>query len=588
MSPKLSLSDKLAALNPHKALIRARELKVQAEHNRAFKLYVGAAESGLTEAEREVGLYYLNGDGSGFRSAPEAARWLTQAAEKGDAKAQSALAGLYATGFKAEATTDLFTDAKSDKADFKTALRWALMAAEANDADAQALAGFLLSTGPEGIQDINLAKHWYGLAAQGGKAQGHLGLGALLLLEATTDELTFTAIDHIRVAAEADLGTAHYYLGVIYERAIGVYTDMGLAAHHYGVAAQKAIRGAQYRYGLMLFNGIGIKQNKVEGETFLRRAALAGDAEAAAFVGNIYAQGGDDLPPNYAEAALWFRIAAETGHRAASRALGLLYMTGAGAGAVPRDPDEAAKWLRIAAEQGDTVAQSDLAAMLSKRQTNSRFTEPPPVHEWFEKAAESGDAIGAYNFAVCLAEGIGVERDESLAAQWFHRAAEHVVNAQYRYGRILAEGIGVPQNFEEARYWLRQAADKNMLEALLDLAALQIQGIGGPRDDQAACDLLERAAAQGSADAMFMLGALYGGGHEVKTDRAKSLSWYQQAAEKNHPRATLMLGKYLHAGIATEPDIEAARKWFTLAAAAGLDEAQAELATFPPPAAVTE
>ncbi len=583
MSSKLSLGDKFAARSPQKALLRAHELATQGEHERAFRLYAVAAKAGLTEGERELGLYYLRGDASGFRSAAEAARWLTPAAEKGDVKAQSTLGGLYANGFQAEASTNLFTEAKTDKADLKIALKWALLAAEANDADAQALAGYLYATGPQEIQNIELAKHWYGLAAQAGKAQGHLGLGTLSLLEATTDELTFSAVAHIRAAADADLATGHYYLGLIYERAIGVHADLGLAAHHYEIAAQKGVRSAQFQYGFMLFNGVGVAQNKVEGETWLRRAALAGEGEAAALVGEIYARGDDGLPPNYAEAALWFRVAAETGHRSSARALGLLYLTGAGAGAIPRDADEAAKWLRVAAEKGDSLAQSDLATLLLKRQTNPRLTEPAPVHEWFEKAAETGDAISAYNFAVCLSEGIGVERDDARAAHWFRRAADNVVNAQHRYGRMLAEGRGIPQNFEEARHWLQQAASKNMLEALLDLAALQIQGLGGPRDDAAACELFERAAAQGSPDAMFALGALYGGGHEIQTDRTRSLSWYRQAAERKHPRAALMLGKYLRTGIATEPNLEDARTWFSVAAAAGLAEADTELATLPPP-----
>jgi len=63
-----------------------------------------------------------------------------------------------------------------------------------------------------------------------------------------------------------------------------------------------------------------------------RDAALAGDPEAAALVGDLYAKGGN-LPPNYAEAAMWFRRASEAGHKGAARALGMLYLTGAG---VPR------------------------------------------------------------------------------------------------------------------------------------------------------------------------------------------------------------------------------------------------------------
>ena len=51
-------------------------------------------------------------------------------------------------------------------------------------------------------------------------------------------------------------------------------------------------------------------------------------------VGDLYAKGGN-LPPNYAEAAMWFRRAAEAGHTGAARALGMLHLTGAGVAARP-------------------------------------------------------------------------------------------------------------------------------------------------------------------------------------------------------------------------------------------------------------
>ena len=110
----------------------------------------------------------------------------------------------------------------------------------------------------------------------------------------------------------------------------------------------------------MLLEGRGGPVDLLNGETWLRRAALGGDCEAAALLGDIYARDGV-LPPNYAEAARWFRIAAERGHKAAARALAMLYLNGTGIG---RDPDAAAVSLKDAAEAGDLRAQANLAALL--------------------------------------------------------------------------------------------------------------------------------------------------------------------------------------------------------------------------------
>ena len=79
----------------------------------------------------------------------------------------------------------------------------------------------------------------------------------------------------------------------------------------------------EVRYGLALLNGHGVKRDTLNGETWLRRAGLAGDVEAAALVGDLYAHQGE-LPPNFCEAALWFERAAQAGHAGAARALGQL------------------------------------------------------------------------------------------------------------------------------------------------------------------------------------------------------------------------------------------------------------------------
>ena len=100
---------------------------------------------------------------------------------------------------------------------------------------------------------------------------------------------------------------------------------------------------------MMLFEGRGGPSNPESGESWLRSAALGGDSEAAAELGDLYARGGN-RQPDYGEAAYWFRTAAERGDRRAARSLGMLHLTGAG---VARDVDEAISWFRRAAEAGD-------------------------------------------------------------------------------------------------------------------------------------------------------------------------------------------------------------------------------------------
>ena len=89
--------------------------------------------------------------------------------------------------------------------------------------------------------------------------------------------------------------------------------------------------------------------------------AEQGDATAQYNLGVMYALG-EGVPENDAEAATWYRKAAEQGRRLrTSLNLGLVYATGEGVLGGPCR--SCAKWFRLAAEQGDAGAQFTLGRM---------------------------------------------------------------------------------------------------------------------------------------------------------------------------------------------------------------------------------
>ena len=74
---------------------------------------------------------------------------------------------------------------------------------------------------------------------------------------------------------------------------------------------------------------------------------------------------GQGVPQDYAEAAKWYRRAAEQGNAAAQYDLGVAYHNGQG---VPQEYAEAVKWYRQAAEQGNSAAQYDLGVAYNNGQ----------------------------------------------------------------------------------------------------------------------------------------------------------------------------------------------------------------------------
>lgn len=271
---------------------------------RGFTLLSRLAISGDTEAAFRVGRAYLDGTGVP-PSLEEGARWMLGAAEAGHIEASFVLATLYTIGFPEdfeirgpEAALELAARPAIGprQPDFHKGFHWGQIAANAGSADAQALLGYILTNGPEDLRDLAQARSWYERSAAAGCSQGHLGLALAILHQAETDEARALAAHHLKEATKGGLGTAFDILGRMSEAGAGVPRDMGAAARYYQQAAERNMVGAQARYGLFLLEGVGVERHYGRAETWLRRAALNGDAESAALLGDLYAQGESFLP----------------------------------------------------------------------------------------------------------------------------------------------------------------------------------------------------------------------------------------------------------------------------------------------------
>ena len=369
--------------SPAARLAHGMRLAAAGRPHCAVRQFVRAAHAGLAGAQFQLGRCYLMGSGVA-PNLETALHWLAPAAAGGDIDAQAMLASLALQGITVASPVQdagLFGAPAWQEGrppDYATAQHWAERAAAGGSTAAQAMLGHILTSGPPERRDAARGAACYRAAAEAGDAHGKLAWALLLLTEPNE-------AGHVRAlladAAAAGIAAAHYVLATLDERPEATTAALKDAMDHYRTAAQLGHRTAQLRYGLALLNGRGVPADPQAGETWLRRAALGGEALAAALVGDLYARTGP-LPPNYCEAGMWFQRAAEGGHAGAARALGQLYLRGGGFGA---DPETAVHWLRI--------------------------------------AAEAGDAEAAYDLGLCLVRGVGTARNEAEALAWLHRAA---------------------------------------------------------------------------------------------------------------------------------------------------------------------
>ena len=143
--------------------------------------------------------------------------------------------------------------------------------------------------------------------------------------------------------------------------------------------------------------------------------AEGNDPEAQRNIGVMFQQG-LGVPQSDAEAANWYRRAAEAGHARAQQNLGVMFEQGAG---VPQDYREAARWFRRSAEQGNLNAKLNLGVMLEQG-VPGLPVNVVLAHMWFNLAAAQG-SVDAAKFRDEVAANMSPEQvaeAQRLAQEW--------------------------------------------------------------------------------------------------------------------------------------------------------------------------
>ena len=159
---------------------------------------------------------------------------------------------------------------------------------------------------------------------------------------------------------------------------------------------------------------------------------------------------------------------ARAGEPVAQYNLAVLYALGEG---IAKDYANAASWFRKAAESGYPAAQFNLAVMYERGLGLPADSEA--AFGWYRRAAERSYPAAEYNLALAYAEGRGTRADPNAAARWYHDAAvQGVVPAMVNVAILYETGEGVGRSLPDAYAWYRAAArrgDAAAGERALDL-----------------------------------------------------------------------------------------------------------------------
>ena len=215
--------------------------------------------------------------------------------------------------------------------------------------------------------------------------------------------------------------------------------------------------------------------------------------------------------------------------------------------------------------------------------------------EMFYEGATEGNSEAAFNYAYCLMNGYGVERDPALAKSYYTFASNAVGEAAYNLAVMYLHGTGVKRNYRKTFEYMQDAAELGVIEAQLYLGvAYTLGSLFEP--DIVSISLIPYHTPEYNRDGMYIEGEVpdYEADEEariaaVRHDPISAFSWFKTAAKHSpdYVEDLTSKGKYLYArcfidGLGTDFNRDRGNALMLLAAMDGSSEALSYLETEAP------
>ncbi len=572
----------------------------------AIAYYQLAALQRDVRAEYNLGILYLEGKTDPV-DYEKGLSWMTDAAFKGNAYAQYALANIFLYGYYGK-DSDLVIEPDQTRA-----INMLYLSAANQYGPAQyELANVLVRQKNYGLSPLAkqnreklINKLYKGAAAQG-VANAYLPM-------AYYDAMSNKPSDQVKAfkiagkLAEKGDKNAALLLGMLYDRGIGTQKDASEAMNWYGQADSTPVK--DFILGSKKLVGESGSQDFSEAETLLKKAADQGFSYADLDLAILYHQQNkpfmyelqkavhednavagmlmadyllaqaSNIEKTKAAMEIYQQFATK-GDPTAQMKLGYIYDKGL-MGATNRQL--AAKWYKQSAQQGQPIGQFLLAQLYQQGDIGS-FPKYQKAQYWYGQA-ESKLPLAA------LARGFVLDtfmNQYDKAIKSYQLAADaQLPLAYYNLGLIYQSGKGRPVDMEKAVSWYEKAAEKGQADAMEQLAKLQWAGqLNGGHSK--ALTLFKKAADLKQRDALYQMGLFAETGVLTDFDMNKAVNYYHQAAQQGDQKASLALARIYQYALTGQADTDKARSIYEHLAKNNNAFAQYQLALLDMQASSTE
>lgn len=262
--------------------------------------------------------------------------------------------------------------------------------------------------------------------------------------------------------------------------------------------------------------------------SILKKQAKGGDMTAMRFLGRAYLTGDAYLKRDEAEAANWFKRAADAGDAAAAFILAELHTK-----ALKQEEADAA-WKQSYALYNKQADAGDNEALYWKgymqQQALGTAAAPQEGIANMEKAAAAGSMTAAFQLFKTYTKGIGTAADETKAFRYAKQLADEGKDPQMIY--VVADayfkGKGVPADEKSALQYLEKAIGLKVPAAIYH-KAWRLEEAG---KDTEAYQLYRQAASMGHADAAVRMGSMQLHGKGTEKDESAGLATLQRACDR--------------------------------------------------------
>jgi TPR repeat protein len=354
------------------------------------------ASRGDTLAQCNLGKCYKDGDGV-TQDENKAIMWLERSSKKGCLEASYHLAIIY---------LHTCSQNKNPELGFKTMLECTTSNHAEIHRDSNYEIGLCYIDGLGVEKDYNTAISYLSTAEAAGCSDAAESIGFCYHRLNQHDK----CLEWYQKSANNGSPNSMYNLALFYYKGFeGFPKNMTKAFEWAHKAAVKGHALSQKFMANCYLNGLGTEQDIAKCFAWCLKAASSGDIDCMKWVASYYNGSHGAIVDKY-ECIKWLFRLAEKGHHDAFVSIANQYL-------LDKNIPQAIAYLLMGAKRGHIQSQLKLAVVYSA-------TQPEKSFDWFMKAAEQNSPEAQHAVGIYYENGIRVEKDLSLAVEWYKKSAE--------------------------------------------------------------------------------------------------------------------------------------------------------------------